>query len=66
MSTEIDVWQFVNFEEEPEEYGKRLYIDVYALATAAESIIEDEIKKDYNKEYKDYEIELEGVKKWEH
>jgi len=66
MSTEIDVWQFVNFEEEPEEYGKRLYIDVYALATAAESIIEDEIKKDYNKTLKDYTVELDGVKRWEH
>jgi len=66
MSTQIDVWDYAHIEEEPEEYGKRIYIDVYALATAVESILEDEIKKDYNKEYKDYEIELSGVKRWEH
>ena len=66
MSTQIDVWDYTHIEEEPEEFGKRIYIDVYALATAVESILESEIKKDYNKEYKDYEIELSGVKRWEH
>jgi hypothetical protein len=62
----IDVWNYVHFEEDPEEYGERIYIDVYALATAAESIIEEEIQKDYNKEYKDHSVELTGVKRWEH
>ena len=66
MSTQIDVWNYTHIEEEPEEFGKRIYIDVYALATAVESIIESEIQKDYNWAYKDYEIELSGVKRWEY
>lgn len=66
MSTQIDVWNYTHFEEDPEEYGKRIYIDVYALATAVEDIIISEIQKDYNKKYKDYEVELSGVKRWEH
>ena len=61
----IDVWNFVSFEEDPEEYGERIYIDVYALATEVESVIKSEIKKDYNTEYKDHEVELFGVKRWE-
>ena len=62
----IDVWNFVSFEEDPEEYGERIYIDVYALATEVESVIKSEIKKDYNTEYKDHEVELFGVDRWEH
>jgi len=61
----IDVWNFVSFEENPEEYGEKIYIDVYALATEVESVINSEIKKDYNAEYKDHEVELFGVDRWE-
>ena len=55
----IDVWEFVSFEEYPNEYGKRIYIDVPTLASA----VEHEIKN--NKRYKNFDVELCGVKRWE-
>ena len=61
----IDVWNFVSFEEDPEEYGERIYIDIYALATEVEDIILSEIKKDYNKKLKNHSVELYGVRRWE-
>jgi len=57
---ELNAWDYVFFEEYPEEYGKRIYIDVYNLACAAE----DQIRN--NKRYKNFEVELSGVKRWEH
>jgi len=57
---ELNAWDYVFFEEHPKEYGKRIYIDVYSLAIAAQ----DEIIN--NKRYKNFEVELSGVKRWEH
>ena len=55
----IDAWEFASFEEDPKEYGKRIYIDVPRLAEA----VEHEIIS--NKRYKNYEVEICGVRKWE-
>ena len=52
----IDVWNFCGFEEYPKEYGKRIYIDVSALADASLHEIQS------NKRYKNYDVELFGVK----
>ena len=54
----IDVWGFVTFEENEEEYGKIIYLDVQALVEAAEHELNS------NKEYKDYEVESHGVDRW--
>ncbi len=55
MKIEIDT--HVQVEENPEEYGKRLYVDVSSLA--------DEVKENLEKANPDYDIELTGVKRWE-
>jgi len=55
----LDVWEFVSFEEEPEEYGKRIYLDIKALVDSAEQELQS------NKHYKNYEVESFGVKRWE-
>ena len=55
----IDVWEFCDFEEYPNEYGKRIYIDVSRLADACLHEIQS------NKRYKNFEVELCGVKRWE-
>ena len=44
-------------EENPEEYGKKYYVNLSSLA--------DEIKQKLEKENPDYEIELDGVERWE-
>ena len=58
-ANKIDVFNYVDEEENVEEYGKRLYIDISRLA----SDIEHKLEKDPN--YKDYMIEIVGVKRWE-
>ena len=55
----IDVWEFCDFEEYPNEFGKRIYIDVSRLADACLHEIQS------NKRYKNFEVELCGVKRWE-
>tara|TARA_B100001939_G_C16686304_1_gene506609 strand:- start:475 stop:666 length:192 start_codon:yes stop_codon:yes gene_type:complete len=55
----IDVFDYVDEEENVEEYGKRLYIDVSRLADA----IKNELEKNPN--YKEHLIEFCGVKRWE-
>ncbi len=32
----IDVWEFCSFEEYPNEYGKRIYLDIQGLVDSAE------------------------------
>ena len=54
----IDVFDYVDEEENVEEYGKRLYIDIQRLVTD----IEHGLEKDPN--YKDHMIETVGIKKW--
>ena len=55
----IDVFDYVDEEENVEEYGQRLYIDVSRLADA----IKKELEKNPN--YKEHLIEFCGVKRWE-
>ena len=55
----IDVFDYVD-EEENEEYGKRLYIDIQRLA----SDIENDFEKNPN--YKDHIVEIVGVERWGH
>ena len=55
----IDVWNFTSFEEYPNEYGKRIYLDIKALVDSAEHELQS------NKTYKNYEVESYGVKRWE-
>ena len=55
----IDVFDYVDEEENVEEYGQRLYIDVSRLADA----IKKELEKNSN--YKEHLIEFCGVKRWE-
>ena len=55
----INGWEFVTFEEYPNEYGKRIYIDVPRLADA----VEQEMKS--NKKYKNFDVQLCGVDRWE-
>ena len=55
----INVWDYCNFEEDPKEFGKRIYVDVSQLADAAR----DEIIN--NKRYVNYDVELTGVRRWE-
>ena len=54
----IDVWDYVSFEEYPNQYGKRIYLDIQGLVDSAEY----ELKK--NKRYKNYTVESFGVDKW--
>ena len=56
----IDVLDYVNEEENVEEYGKRLYIDISRLADD----ILHELENDPT--YKDYSVEIVGVKRWGH
>lgn len=58
-ANQIDVFDYVDEEENVEEYGKRLYIDISRLA----SDIEHKLEKDPN--YKEHLIEFCGVKRWE-
>tara|TARA_R100001460_G_scaffold5100_2_gene14205 strand:- start:471 stop:680 length:210 start_codon:yes stop_codon:yes gene_type:complete len=54
----INVWDFVSFEEYPNEHGKRIYLDIQMLVDSAEH----ELKS--NKRYKNFEVESFGVKRW--
>ena len=54
----IDVWYFVSFEEDPNEYGKRIYLDIEGLVGASEHELQS------NKKYKNFEVESFGVKSW--
>ena len=56
----INVWHYVSFGENPNEYGKRLYLDIQRLVDDAE----DELQS--NKRYKNFEVESFGVKSWEY
>tara|TARA_R100001230_G_C5517612_1_gene55943 strand:+ start:278 stop:499 length:222 start_codon:yes stop_codon:yes gene_type:complete len=56
----IDVWDFISFEEEPHEHGKRIYLDIQGLVDSAEHELRS------NKRYKNFEVESYGVKRWEH
>ena len=53
----IEINNHVHEDEEPEENGKRYYVDLSSLA--------DEVKQKLEEENPDYEIELCGVKRWE-
>ena len=55
----INVWEFCSFEEYPNEYGKRIYLDIQRLVDSAEYEIRS------NKRYKNFKIESFGVKRWE-
>ena len=55
----IDVFDYVDEEENVEEYGQRLYINVSRLADD----IKSELEKNPN--YKEHLIEFCGVKRWE-
>ena len=55
----INVWNYVSFEEYPDEYGKRIYIDVSRLADDSLHEIQS------NKKYKNFNVELCGVDRWE-
>ena len=55
----IDVFDYVNEEEDVEEYGERLYINVPYLVKAIKTGLEN------HPSYKDYTIEVSGVKRWE-
>jgi hypothetical protein len=54
----IDVFDYVDEEENVEEYGKRLYIDISRIA--------DDILNGFENHptYKDHSVELVGVKRW--
>ena len=54
---QVNIYNHADKEEEPEEYGKLLYVDVSSLA--------DEVKATLEKENPDYEVELCGVERWE-
>lgn len=53
----IEINNHVTEEENPEEYGKKYYVNLSSLA--------DEVKQKLEEENPDYEIELDGVKRWE-
>ena len=55
----IDVFDYVDEEENVEEYGKRLYIDVSRLTDDIKSQLEE------FPNYKEHLIEFCGVKRWE-
>ena len=55
----INVWEYVSFEEYPNEYGKRIYLDIQGLVDSAEHELRS------NKRYKNYDIESFGVQRWE-
>ena len=55
----INVWNYVSFEEYPNEYGKRIYIDVSRLADDSLHEIQS------YKKYKNFNVELCVVDRWE-
>ena len=55
----IDVFDYVDEEEDVEEYGKRLYVDISRLADDILNGLEN------HPSYKDYLVEIDGVKRWE-
>ena len=55
----INVWDYVSFEDYPNEYGKRIYLDIQGLVDASEHELQS------NKKYKNFEVESYGVKRWE-
>ena len=55
----INVWHYVSFGENPNEYGKRLYLDIQRLVDDAEHELQS------NKRYKNFEVESFGVDRWE-
>ena len=54
----INVWDYVSFEQYPNRYGKRIYLDIRGLVDAAEYQLKN------NKRYKNYTVESFGVDKW--
>jgi hypothetical protein len=55
----INVWDYVSFEDYPNEYGKRIYLDIEGLVDASEHELQS------NKKYKNFEVEPYGVRRWE-
>ena len=55
----INVWDYVSFEDYPNEFGKRIYLDIQALVNASEHELQS------NKKYKNFEVESCGVDRWE-
>jgi hypothetical protein len=55
----IDVFNYIDEEEDVEEYGKRLYVDIGRLADDILNALEN------HPSYKDYWVEINGVKRWE-
>ena len=55
----MDILDYVDVEENVEDNGKCIYIDISRLA--------DDILHEFenNPNYKDYSIEIVGVKRWE-
>ena len=56
----IDIFNYVDEEENVEEYGERLYIDISRLADDIKSSLEN------NPNYKEHIIEFCGVDRWEY
>jgi len=56
----IDVFDYVNQEEDVEEYGERLYLDVKRLVNDITTGLEN------HPSYKDHLIEVFGVKRWDY
>ena len=54
----INVWEFGSFEDHPNEYGKRIYLDISSLVDASEHELQS------NKKYKNFAVESYGVKRW--
>lgn len=55
----IDVFDYVDEEENVEENGKRLYIDIQRLASDIENDFET------HPAFKDHIVEIVGVERWE-
>ena len=54
----INVWNYVSFEEYPNEYGKRIYLDIQALVDASEHELQS------NKRYINFHVESFVVDMW--
>lgn len=56
----IDVFDYIDEEEDVEEYGKRVYINVTRLVN------DIAFKFENDPEFKDHLIEVCGVKRWDY
>lgn len=55
----IDVFDYVSTEENVEEFGQRVYVDIRRIAED----IRTELEK--NPSYQDHTVEIFGVERWE-